>query len=625
MRKYKKDTRLLLSKEFSINTWQAVSTYSTGAMVDFRNQTLMTAAPETWSINKDISIAEPRLENQLDVECFYSASPNIQSDFDENSNVNDENRISFVRFPEWHFCPVCKRFKPLSEWMKEGETRVPRCSSCKVNLVPAAIVTVCENGHINDFPWIQWVHNMVHKEICKNPSLKIVNSTSSQGLEGFVVECKCGAKASLRGAFNKGIFNEMYEKYKLKEYKCSGRMPWKGKKEECASELCSIQRGALNIYFPYLVSSLSIPSPSERVKSEVLKSRKFHSLRDQLEDEDIVKLKGKENIIESFITKISDEIDEKNEAVSIVLHDYFNNENDNGKLTKEEFRWQEYNAIKGNIPVELRSVKDFKIDVQKNIDDYKIPYLKSVVLVKKLREVKAIVGFSRLEPIDRSIFSGFEDDKSKINGFISIKEKSTPWYPAYESRGEGIFIEIDDEAIEKWSMNPKVKARIDILKNRYKNCYSESKRIITPKFVLLHTLSHLFIKELSFKSGYSSTALTERIYCNEENEKNKMSGILIYTAAGDSEGTLGGLVRQGKSDMLSEVIREAVRKAEWCSYDPVCIESKAQGRKSLNLSACYACTLISETSCEEYNTLLDRALIVGTLEDKDIGFFNNMV
>ena len=104
-----------------------------------------------------------------------------------------------------------------------------------------------------------------------------------------------------------------------------------------------------------------------------------------------------------------------------------------------------------------------------------------------------------------------------------------------------------------------------------------------------------------------------------------MSGILIYTSSGDSEGTLGGLVRQGRYDALPKILRDAVRKAMWCSSDPVCIESLGQGRGSLNLSACHACTLISETSCEEFNVFLDRALIVGTLENRDIGFFKDII
>lgn len=149
--------------------------------------------------------------------------------------------------------------------------------------------------------------------------------------------------------------------------------------------------------------------------------------------------------------------------------------------------------------------------------------------------------------------------------------------------------------------------------------------MITPKFFLLHTLSHLLIKQLSFECGYSIASLSERIYCAEEAEGKSMAGVFIYTASGDSEGTLGGLVRQGRPDALPRIFRKAILNAQTCSNDPVCILSHGQGRESLNLAACYACGLLPETCCEERNGFLDRGLIVGTFEKKDIGFWRELL
>jgi hypothetical protein len=150
-------------------------------------------------------------------------------------------------------------------------------------------------------------------------------------------------------------------------------------------------------------------------------------------------------------------------------------------------------------------------------------------------------------------------------------------------------------------------------------------RIVTPKFIMLHTLSHLLIKQLSFECGYSIASLSERIYCAEEKDGKQMAGIFIYTASGDSEGTLGGLVRQGRPDAFPRIFRKAVVNAQTCSNDPVCILSHGQGRESLNLAACHACALLPETCCEERNGFLDRGLIVGTYEDKGIGFYNKLL
>ncbi len=129
------------------------------------------------------------------------------------------------------------------------------------------------------------------------------------------------------------------------------------------------------------------------------------------------------------------------------------------------------------------------------------------------------------------------------------------------------------------------------------------------------------IGQLRFDCGYGSASLRERIYCDEGESDEPMNGVLIYTASGDSEGTLGGLVRQGEPDRLNAIIDRAMRRARWCSSDPVCIESEGQGSDNANLAACHGCMLLPETSCEVGNRLLDRGLLVGTPEDRDMGFF----
>ena len=216
------------------------------------------------------------------------------------------------------------------------------------------------------------------------------------------------------------------------------------------------------------------------------------------------------------------------------------------------------------------------------------------------------------------------DNDSRI---VDIKSADENWYPAYEVRGEGIFIEINSELIDNWLKdNQDAEIRANKLSDKYNEEKSdEMKREITPKFIMLHTLAHLIIKELSFECGYSVTSLRERIYCDMPGEEDIMSGILIYTADGDSEGSLGGLVKQGKKEILPKIFKNAIKRAKWCSYDPVCINSEGQGRKSQNLAACHSCTLLPETSCEEFNVLLDRALIVGKLENKNLGFLSSYI
>jgi hypothetical protein len=99
---------------------------------------------------------------------------------------------------------------------------------------------------------------------------------------------------------------------------------------------------------------------------------------------------------------------------------------------------------------------------------------------------------------------------------------------------------------------------------------------------------------------------------------------LIYTATTDSAGSLGGLISQGHQQSFEQLIRQGVGRFSWCSADPVCIESEASGADSLNLAACHSCALLPETSCEEMNMFLDRALLVGTPESPDLGYFRGL-
>ena len=605
----------------SVRFGQALAPFGAGAMVDFKDQTLMAATPKAWSQFQEIH--DERLEKLLSVNRFC-----LPPSKDWISG------LPFVRFPQWYFCPSCKTFKPLKWWEKEyvlgrnakrQDMLTPRCMECNRTLVPAGIVVACSKGHIDDFPWVKWVHYKSKREICSNSVLKIKNSSSALGLEGLIIECKCGAKASLNGAFNKDVFGKMG-----KGFECTGNMPWKGQhdKLKCQEIPRSVQRGALNIYFPKVISSIVIPPYSSEINTLVKESKKFTTMMDLITDDyHYVESIGLNKFISNYALKIADEIHQDKGVVEIVLNKYLSpRESGDVVDTKEEYRQEEYKALIGDIPKECMSEKDFKIEIQKDIESYGMDQISKITLVKKLREVRALVGFSRLEPCEQNSMSRFDDEVNTDSRFVSIKEKDMDWYPAYETRGEGIFIEINEKGIDKWiSENPEVSHRVNLLEKRYNErgkLRGDSIRKITPKFVLLHTLAHLLIKELSFECGYNSASLTERIYCNTDDRQMKMSGILIYTSSGDSEGTLGGLVRQGKSDMLPRVLRNAIRKAIWCSSDPVCIESTVQGRDGLNLAACHACLLISETSCEEFNILLDRVLVVGTLENRKMGFFN---
>ena len=230
-----------------------------------------------------------------------------------------------------------------------------------------------------------------------------------------------------------------------------------------------------------------------------------------------------------------------------------------------------------------------------------------------MTEIIAQLGFKRIE-------ANYDLDDEKT--YTSFKKEGMQWLPAIENRGEGIFIEFKEEEIAKWEAKLKVQERYaKIMQREEEPILKGLRKSITPRTILLHTISHSLIKELTFECGYSTSSIKERIYSTYENGIN-MAGIFLYTTSSDSDGSLGGLVSQGKQDKLENIFRRMIDNLAWCSTDPLCIESQLHGFKNLNYAACHACTLLPETSCELRNVLLDRASIRGTLEDTQIGFFN---
>lgn len=597
----------------SVRAAQAVLQYGVGAMVDFPDQTLVTAAPEYWGKTK--RIYDDRFAHALGVDFF--ALP-----------VD----VAYARFPEWYFCPKCRKFQPLKKWIAEYKrtgknandeymTRHLQCTSCRQDLVVARIVTVCEDGHLNDFPWIKWVHAKSKRQICGTPSLKFKTGASgTEGLEGLSISCSCGASATLKGAFDKECFQRMDEQSSTNMFRCEGNHPFNHTKERCVCYPRTVQRGASSVYFPLVHTSLVIPPYADKLNAKIEASKAFEeciiSINDEEPEDRIDKIKKKLN---KWSEKIALEIGASSSDIQKILtRKWLETDATPTDVTSIQYRIDEYYALTGAVSSPTGStLGDFSRE-EMNMEEYNIPHIKSISLIDKVRVVNAHIGFSRIR------LAMTEDDA----GFVSIKNPDTNWYPAYEVRGEGIFIEFEQADINSWiENNPDVYERVQRLNSNYATSFlgQNHPRVITPKFVMLHTLSHLLISQLSFECGYSIASLSERLYCSEKSDGEEMAGIFIYTASGDSEGTLGGLVRQGRSDTFPLILKKAISKSQTCSNDPVCIMSRGQGRDSLNLASCHACGLLPETCCEERNAFLDRGLIIGTYQNKSLGFWRDLL
>ncbi len=232
-----------------------------------------------------------------------------------------------------------------------------------------------------------------------------------------------------------------------------------------------------------------------------------------------------------------------------------------------------------------------------------------LVSIKRLREIQVFKGFYRLSS---------EEQDRRVPPDITGESN---WLPAIELFGEGVFFTLDEALLQQWETTPALMIRADEIKQRYeKTQINLSQDVgVSPRFILLHTLAHLLIRELEATAGYPAASLKERIYCDSA---KKMAGILIYTAVPDIAGSLGGIINSAEPVAFLSILDKVFKKAYWCSLDPVCTEHEGQGPGWLNRAACHACSLIPEPSCEYGNVFLDRVFIKGS-EEKGIPSFLN--
>lgn len=607
------------SKEHRVRRSQLISTFGVGAIMEFPSETLMHAGLDAWNPGDGQSLVDDRLAKRLGVKVFYEP---VQADEKHVSG----GTVPFVRFPLWQVCPRCRTMHK-AEW----NSKIPgTCSNgikprsggkpcadlpeyLKPKLAAVRFVVACEAGHIDDFPWVEWAHTPRGKKLergtgCENPVLRL-SPTGRAGLMGLTVKCiSCDHPGrTMMGAGSPEV---------LKDIGCAGNRPWLGPDaiEKCSAENPPrvVQRGATNVYFSQVVSSILIPPHSTSIRRYIARRKNWEILTNGVGEDG----RADPDRLRQFAEMHDLPLDELTEAVNERLGMISNSDTEQ---TEEEYRFAEYKAFLSGR--NRNQHDDLNTDPQ-NIGDYDEdirPYLRDVVLIEKLTETRALTGFSRLNPPG----SGANGQ----NNIAALSKKRLPWLPAIRAFGEGIFITLDQSFLEEWSNRESVRQRYERIQNRLNEVNisrNRDLRSISPAFILLHTLAHLLIRRLSFDCGYGSSSLRERLYCMQEGEE-KMSGILIYTAASDAEGTLGGLVLQGKPGHLEQTIRNALLDAANCSSDPLCTESNGQGSDALNLSACHACSLIPETSCEEGNRLLDRTLVIGEPDDDRIGYFGELL
>ena len=566
---------------------QVISTYGIGGLIPVTDESFMVAGIDRWTVRASEEIHEPRLQRQLGVSRFYLPPTGSPS-----------GDIPVVRFPAWSSCSSCRRIANHGDFCSYRENR---CQRCDTRLTPSRFVAACINGHIQDFPYFAWIHQGPHRSESSSHELSITSANTSASLGDISAECSCGVPPrTLEGIFSEGA---------LRGIKCSGNRPWLQDSEDgCTQTLRTLQRGASNVHFGIPRSAISIPPWSEQAQQRL--TSVWRSVRNIQDDA----------LLSFFRGYIADDWEWSNVGVS--AEEFVD-------LTMERREAEAVNSSSNALadndfdlkPAEYQALSRITEGDEQNSEFVVVEapsqgpladeWFEKVMLVKRLREVRVQTGFSRVSP-----YTINEPEERKAPLF----RVDPGWLPAIEVKGEGVFLKISEKIIREFESRQKVQARVGPIQQRQQAQSAgrvfHADQVISPRYLVIHSLAHCLINQWSLECGYPTASLRERLYVSKE-----MAGILIYTATTDSAGSLGGVISLAETGRLSSVLENGIRTSSWCSSDPLCIESEATGVSGLNLAACHACMLLPEVSCETGNIFLDRAMLVGSPEDPDMGMF----
>ncbi len=598
---------------------QLLFNYGVGSVVELPNLSVMVMGLDDWPLEQGVTeISESRLlkavQNALGPQVARLLSPPVSTEstgvmaspFDDTANVG----VPVAPFPRWQVCPYCRLLAPihsglyelrLDPYRKDKSRYVHRI--CKKpgkppTVVPARFLVACEQGHLDDFPWVEFVHR--GKTECRY-ELRLYELGASGEVADIQVQCvKCDLKRRLSEAFSEEGREELA--------RCKGRWPHLRKYDEdaCEGRQRAILLGASNSWFPIMLSVLSIPTTTDKLGQRVelnwAELEECESARD-------VKLKRR--LLKGLAAFSDDQIWE---AVAM-------RKEAGGQDEDESFDLREPEWVAFSDPDPSLNSRDFKLRVVDSPSAYS-KVLKKVVLAERLREVRALVGFTRIEsPGDYTEIGDFPPEQRVPLGRTALK-----WAPTSEIRGEGIFLQFAEESIERWVKKTRDRENefFDAHKRWRQNRGQEpNDGFPSMRYVLLHSLAHALIRQFAIECGYTTASIRERIYSRPPGgDREPMAGILLYTAAPDSEGTLGGLVALGDPKTLGRHLDQALEAMRLCASDPLCAEHEPmKDGLTLHGAACHACLFLPETSCERGNKYLDRTVLVSTVESGKLAFF----
>lgn len=569
---------------------------------------------DEWRLQRYLRVKELRLPPDFRTRRAFVGAP----------TTNTALTVPMVRFPQMHFC---RNGKCLSLHRLPLNTRGRvKCSHCDNGwLVQVPYIAICAAGHAQDFPFREWVHQSPTVSCTQTMKMR---STGGASLAAQVIECECGASRTL-ASITEGSADRSFLSSNLsrgEHYGCPGHTPWHGTEQAngCGLPIKGSLRSASNVYYAVTRSSIYLPQSEDPAIESILEMFTSHSgLRQLLE---LLEGSNHQNPISAMRNTARADLEEWdddkiNQALAIR-----NSDRDNASLEDEseaneaeaDFRRAEFDTLVA--PQRHKELESRTLPIE-DYGDWIVQHFDRIVLVERLRETRAMVGFERIVPETPLHIEERKRQLRKQRGGVAAS-----WLPATLVYGEGIFLVLREDRLALWEKRGDVQERAARLQANFGQAVELRglrDRDLHSRLPMIHTLAHLVMNRLTFECGYSSASLRERLYVSHG--PKPMAGLLIYTAAGDSEGTMGGLVRMGRPQHFSRIVLSALEDAVWCSADPVCMEIGSmggQGPDSCNLAACHNCALVPETACEQFNRFLDRGLVVGSHENQSLGYFD---
>ena len=587
---------------------QLITSFGPGSMMDLPDHSVLVGGLDDWSIGGD-EILEPRLVDKLQG-LFDPPILNLKL-FSPPPDADDptvpRTGIAVWQFPEWFITQDVDsgsgfvRARMLVHRKRLTKGKFIDDQRKKRDVVPVRFVRACRKGHIGDIDWFSFVHEGGGD--CRR-QLWFEERGTSGDLREVYIRCECGAERSM------ALAAESTESLG----RCNGSRPWLGpySNDGCGEPNKLLVRTASNAYFSQVMSAISLPDRNEAVRDAIEAAWDFVGEATGVYDVTHERKKAKVRVLLEGLTddEVYNEVKARRGEISVDSKSIKEAEMETLVSSKEELEFDKPDGdfFARSLPREVWG-EAWMGSVEK------------VVLVHRLREVMAQVGFTRFEAVSPDI-----DGELEIGVRRAEIAKELSWLPAIENRGEGVFIQFRKEFVEQWTERSEVIERGAHLLAGYEAWKADhggsTKKFVESggllPYVLFHSFSHMLITAVSLECGYPASSIRERIY----SIPNVGYGVLLYTGSADSEGTLGGLIQVGRN--IHHHIRNALLMSELCSNDPVCAQHSPANQhenRFLHGAACHGCLLIAETSCEHHNEYLDRALVTSTVDNLGAEFF----